>query len=299
MSARNWCFTLNNWTEVELQHLSDFAANDTNCVYLIAGREDAGGGTPHLQGFVCFASRRSLSQVRADLSSRAHFEIARGTPEEASAYCKKERDFVEFGALPPSSGNRTDWDTFRSYVVDLGRVPNDLEVAFRFPSLYARYPHACRTIAQASLPRPRLCPEGSTLRDWQSALATALENECHDDRSILFYVDHEGNQGKSFFCRYMIDNFWARTQVLGVGKVTDIAFMLDTEKDIVLIDCERSASEFLQYRILEQMKNQWVTSTKYTATVKVFRRIPHVVVFMNEEPDKNALSADRYIIHYL
>ena len=140
------------------------------------------------------------------------------------------------------------------------------------------------------------CAEGSTLRDWQNQLHAVLTDNCTDDRSILFYVDPEGNTGKSWFCRYMLDNYPERVQMLGVGRVTDIAYMVDPEMDIFLIDCERSASEFLQYRVLEQMKNRLVTSTKYTAQMKVIRKTPHVVVFMNEEPDMNALSADRYIV---
>lgn len=298
-SSKNWCFTLNNWTEPELQHISDYASSNVTVVYLVAGREIGDSGTPHLQGFVCFSGRKALAQVRSEISARAHFEPSRGTPEEASTYCKKDSNFVEFGTLPPPQGHRADWDVFRQWVLDIGRVPNDLETAGRFPGLYARYPNACRTIAEAALPRPRLIPDGADLRDWQSALHDALIEECDNDRGILFYVDPEGNSGKSWFCRYMLDRYWTRTQLLGVGKVTDIAYMVDPEKDIILIDCERSASEYLQYRVLEQLKNRLVTSTKYTASMKVMRKLPHVVVMMNEEPDKNALTCDRYLIHYL
>lgn len=223
----------------------------------------------------------------------------RGTPEQASSYCKKDGDYVEFGTLPQSQGHRADWDSFRDWVLELGRVPNDLEVAGRFPSLYARYSNACRTIAQATLPRPRLVPEGAVLRDWQANLHDALADDCDDDRRILFYVDEEGNSGKSWFCRYMLDMYPDRVQLLGVGRVTDLAYMVDPEKDIFLIDCERSASEFLQYRVLEQVKNRLVTSTKYTAAMKVIRKIPHVVVMMNESPNMNALSTDRYIVEYI
>lgn len=301
MSARtrSWCFTLNNWTQPEYDHIVQYAESSPDVEYFVAGREVGDSGTPHLQGFVVFRSRLRLAAVKSLLSARMHLESTRGTPEEAAAYCKKDGDFVEFGALPVEQGHRADWDSFRAYVVELGRVPNDLEIAGRFPALFARYSGACRTIAQAALPRPRLTAEGSTLRDWQSTLRDALAEECDDDRSIIFYVDPIGNSGKSWFCRYMWDHFYERTQLLGVGRVTDLAYMIDPEKDIYLIDCERSASVFLQYRVLEQLKNRCVTSTKYTATLKVIRKTPHVIVFMNEDPDLNLLSADRYIIERL
>lgn len=117
-----------------------------------------------------------------------------------------------------------------------------------------------------------------------------------DDRTILFYVDPEGNKGKSWICRYLLQTKPERVQLLGVGRVTDIAYMVDAECDIFLIDCERSASQFLQYRVLEQIKNRLVTSTKYLANIKVLRKKAHVVVFMNEQPDMNALSQDRYFV---
>jgi len=300
MSSKNWCFTLNNYSEQEYRHIVEYAESDPGCHYLVAGREVGESDTPHLQGFVCFTGRKSLTQAKAILGARLHLEVARGTPSQAADYCKKDGDYAEFGTLPVSQGHRSDWDAFREYVVDLGRVPNDLEIAGRFPSLFARYHSSCRTIAQACLPRIRLVPEGSALRNWQSELFDVLEGDCpQGDRFIHFYIDSTGNTGKSWFCSYMLDKLPERTQVLGVGKVSDIAYMLDSEKDIVLIDCERSASEFLQYRILEQMKNQRVTSTKYSATVKLFRKCPHVIVFMNEEPNMEALSTDRYVLKYL
>lgn len=300
MSAKNWCFTLNNWTQPELDHIQQYAASGGDVLYAVIGREVGDSGTPHLQGYICFSGRKSLAQVRSLLSARIHLEVARGSHKEASDYCKKDDDYDEYGSLPSiTQGSRSDWNEFRSYVTELGRVPNDLEIAGRFPGLFARYSNACRTIAQAALPRIRLVQPGAQLQDWQRVLHDCLEQDCTDDRSILFYVDETGNSGKSWFCRYMLDLYESRVQILGVGRVTDIAYLVDPEKDIFLIDCERSASEFLQYRVLEQVKNRLVTSTKYTAMMKVLRKVPHVVVFMNEAPNMNALSADRYIIEHL
>lgn len=299
-TAKRWCFTLNNYSAAELDHIHHaYDDNSLDIAYLVAGREVGTSGTPHIQGFVVFRSRKSLGQLKSALSARLHGEICRGTTSQASDYCKKDGDYAEFGTLESDQGARTDWTDFTNWVSSLGRVPSDLETARQFPSLFARYHGACQVIAQAALPRPRLVPDGSTLRPWQQNLRDVLVEDCEDDRSILFYVDPEGNKGKSFFCRYMMQEYENRVQMLGVGRVTDIAYLINPEKDIFLIDCERSSSEFLQYRVLEQLKNRLVTSTKYTATVKVVRKIPHVVVFMNEEPDMGKLSEDRYIIEML
>lgn len=297
MRAIRYCFTLNNYSPQEEQHIADTATNNADIRYLVFGRETGASGTPHLQGFVVFTTRKTVIGVKSILGARLHLEVTRAVSSQAADYCKKDGDFSEFGTIPADNrGRRTDWDDYREWVIGMGRVPSTLEIAREFPSLYARYSGACITIAQASLPVPRLVSTEPTLHGWQQALFDALEQDCEDDRSILFYVDEEGNNGKSFFCRYMLDKMPERVQVLGIGRVTDLAFQIDPEKDIFLIDIERSASDFLQYRVLEQLKNRMVNSTKYHAVMKILRKIPHVVVFMNERPDMTKLSADRYIV---
>jgi Putative viral replication protein len=63
MSAKQWSFTLNNYTEVELLALSDIE-NITACEYILFGKEIAPETqTPHLQGFIHFSKRMTRVQV--------------------------------------------------------------------------------------------------------------------------------------------------------------------------------------------------------------------------------------------
>ncbi|KAA8499394.1 Replication-associated protein [Porphyridium purpureum] len=97
--GKRWVFTRNNYTEEEEQVFKDvFASEDVE--YGIFGRESGEGGTKHLQGFVIFATRKRLSQVRAAVGARGHYEIARRTPRKASEYCRKEGDVFEHGECP-------------------------------------------------------------------------------------------------------------------------------------------------------------------------------------------------------
>ena len=65
---------------------------------------------------------------------------------------------------------------------------------------------------------------------------------------------------------------------------------------MVLFDCPRSKQgEYIQYDFLEEVKNGYVFSGKYEPRIKRFK-VPHVVVAMNEYPDMEKLSADRYNI---
>lgn len=297
MSALRWCFTLNNYSAQEEDHIANahgVAAN--GIVYIVAGREVGASGTPHLQGFVIFGARKSLIQVKSILGARLHLEVTHSTNERNVTYCKKDGDWFEHGQLVVGQGRRSDWDSYKAWVCELGRVPNDREIAQSFPGLYARYSTACKVIADSALPKPRLVPEGSSLRPWQDDLRSILEQDCDDDRTVCFFVDKEGNKGKSWFCRYMLTEYSERVQVLGVGKIADLAFMVDPEKDIFLFDCARSSTEFLQYQMLEKLKDRYVISTKYASTAKIIRKLPHVCVFMNEDPDMSKLSDDRYSV---
>jgi len=112
--ARHWCFTINNWTFDEEIHITD--PNLEHRQYLVFGREVGEEGTPHLQGFVSFSERKTLSWLKSNFSERAHFKPADGTPQQASDYCKKgnppftvknpdpDADFWEDGEVPESRG---------------------------------------------------------------------------------------------------------------------------------------------------------------------------------------------------
>lgn len=93
--GKSWCFTLNNPQPSSLKDL-----DPSTYEYLVYGREKAPGtGTEHLQGFVVFKDRKRRAQV-SKLIPNAWLEPAKGTPKEASDYCKKDGDFVEEGVLP-------------------------------------------------------------------------------------------------------------------------------------------------------------------------------------------------------
>lgn len=76
----------------------------------------------------------------------------------------------------------------------------------------------------------------------------------------------------------------------------EMAYLLDRETSILLIDVPRSASEILPWSFIESCKDGYVTSTKYEPVVKVLEPC-HVLVFTNVEPDLSKLSADRWDIN--
>lgn len=85
--AKNWVFTLNNYTESDIEHLIDaFGAKLTRYVF----QEELGEeGTPHLQGAVSFKKKMRMNECKL-FNKKIHWEIMRGKPSEAYAYCCKE-----------------------------------------------------------------------------------------------------------------------------------------------------------------------------------------------------------------
>lgn len=97
--SRAWAFTLNNYTDQEYVSILENSRSE----YLVVGKEVGENGTPHLQGYVRFSNAIRLSSLKKILSGRAHFEIAKGSPEQNFKYCTKEGNFEERGDRPSFS----------------------------------------------------------------------------------------------------------------------------------------------------------------------------------------------------
>lgn len=297
--AKRWCFTLNNYDNADVTRLRQLAAGG-DVRYLVFGREVGDSGTPHLQGFCSFHSRKRLRQVRALISVRAHFEVARGSDGSNRDYCIKDGDFEEFGESGGGQGSRNDIDEFRGWILaffaEHEREPSERDVANAFPSLYLRYSKHLLSLSRLLLPPVKF--NEAPLRDWQSDLFDALEEEA-DDRKITFVIDEEGGKGKSYFVRYCISKMEDQCQALSIGKRDDLAHAIDISKRIFFFNVPRGAIEQLQYTILEQLKDRMIFSPKYNSTMKLIRHRTHVVVFTNEEPDMSKMTQDRYNCIYI
>ncbi|UJO02092.1 Rep [Molossus molossus associated circovirus 3] len=103
--SRNWIFTDNNPEHDE--------PDWPDCVkYAIWQKERGENGTEHLQGYVEFKSSKKLTAVKAILP-RAHWEIRRGTQQQAMDYASKEDTRIggpwTFGILTVNAqGTRND-----------------------------------------------------------------------------------------------------------------------------------------------------------------------------------------------
>lgn len=134
--GKKWCFTVNNWNDHDT---TTFDAVD--CKYMIYGKEVGDSGTPHLQGFTTFKTNKTLTALKK-IHPTAHWERAKGTPQQAADYCKKEGDYVERGEISVQ-GKRTDLE----HVAELVKNGKSLQtIAEEHPTTYMKFGRGIRDL---------------------------------------------------------------------------------------------------------------------------------------------------------
>ena len=129
--ARAWCFTLNNFSDEEYDSIHGCVST-----YIVVGKEVGETGTPHLQGYVYFEHKKSLSQVKK-LSPRCHWEIAKGDSDANFEYCSKEGNYVVHGVKPVSQKRKGEMEVDRydtawknAKLGNLDLIPSDIMVRY-------------------------------------------------------------------------------------------------------------------------------------------------------------------------
>lgn len=142
--------------------------------------------------------------------------------------------------------------------------------------------------------------ENVVWKEWQQQVIDIIDGK-PDKRKIFWYFEKEGNVGKSYLCKYLV---LTRNVIICDGKKDNIfnqvSKMLEQgiQPSIVLLDIPRTYNEHVNYSAIESLKNGCMYSGKYEGTQCVFK-IPHVVIFSNEEPDYSAMSADRWDVRLI
>lgn len=131
-----WLFTVNNPQNWRPEWNADVMA--FMCFQMEVAPQT---GTPHVQGYVRFKTRRSLETAKAFLHPTAHLEIAYGTERQNWEYCSKEggSETTMYGQYDPDQGKqgrRTDLTQIAEACRQ--RVPIR-DIAAEWPGDYIRY----------------------------------------------------------------------------------------------------------------------------------------------------------------
>lgn len=228
----------------------------THAARFVAQVEIGEAGGEHLQFFVTFPEGKTLSAV-SKLFPGAHLERS-FKPAAAKAYCCKSRTAVE-GSL-----------RVKGY---------DIEGAQK----------AARWTCKDPL-------EGRELYPWQQRVIDIVNGPV-DERKIYWFWEPVGCTGKSTLVKHLcLTNPGC---LPAAGKAADMKHLIHgwlaghNELKTLLVDLSRSREQFISYEGIEDVKNGLIVNTKYETAVDMFDP-PHVICFANWEPDRSALSADRW-----
>lgn len=149
--TKYWCFTENNPERVKLEMPKDGT-------YLVWQLEKGANGTPHLQGYVEFASKKRSSWVHKHFLPRGAFFVRKKQlAAEARAYCMKEQTRVEgpweLGEISnpepgKAKGKRTDLEAFKE---DAKRLSQS-QMIDKYPMEMSRYWRLYNLVVQSHEP---------------------------------------------------------------------------------------------------------------------------------------------------
>lgn len=178
-------------------------------VRYLVGQYERGDGTGrlHFQGYCVLDSPCRLVGAKRLLNApTGHFEVRRGSHEQAREYCLKEstrepgRDPIELGTPPPGAGARTDLESIKGTLQAGGSL---LEVADANFGAFLRY-HRALERYQGLLGRPRNSPP--EVYYYWGAAGSGKTREVYsgfDDPSELYAAPLSPNGGAVWFDGYV------------------------------------------------------------------------------------------------
>lgn len=227
---RNWCFTVNNY---DSEYVKKNIKTLPHLKYAVVGRETGKEGTPHLQGYVEFSSAIYFNKLRSLLPG-AHIEGRLGTRAQASEYCKKDGDFIEFGKFTPS-GKRTDLDQVRD-ALDSGS--NTFDIAQDYFGPWCKY-----------------------RKSFEEYANMVGANEMRDPLEVLVYFGSAGT-GKTYKAVTENKDYF----ILSPGNSSNVWFDGYYGQDVLIID--DYDGDWIKYRPLLRILDRY----PYALEVKGSRR---------------------------
>ncbi len=136
-------------------------------------------------------------------------------------------------------------------------------------------------------------------RDWQQKVIDVVKTK-PDMRTVHWFWEPTGKVGKSFLSRYLFLKYEA---IICSGKAVDVFHQVvkwqenhgEEDPILVIVDIPRSHIDYVSYLAIEKLKDGCLYSGKYEGGAITLDPV-HVICFANEEPNKSALSHDRWHI---
>lgn len=303
MPVLAYCATLNNYSPEDVAVLR---TPNSRLAYIIVGHEVGEQGTPHLQIYFQLEKQTKLTTIKnwGGPWARMHLEAARGKPEQAADYCKKENNFFELGTMKTSQqGKRNDLEELQKAIRE-GKSYDEVceehfDTAAKFHKFIRERIQARDTQKELDSLKEEFA--SASLRPWQERLLDVV-HENPSPRKIHWIWEEIGNVGKSWMAKYLMA--MENAVLLTPGKKADMAYIFSKNPSkVVIFDLSRTTAptdgkeHYLDgvYSLAEDIKNGMVTSYKYDSA-NVLTTGSHVIFFANFAPDMTKWSQDRYLI---
>jgi len=316
--SKRWAFTINNYTPTDEERIQTFSKKAK--VYIIYGYEICPKtGTPHLQGY-CHG--------KSDISHKIALEIfkvifyCRKNGLANTRYCMKQKskdpskdpNYIELNInLKPQccieagkKGGEMEQNEWMG-IKEMCKTKTYWEIVERQPEMAIKYSKVlqewCEYFKNEDIKKGYfedfLIDEDHPWdRGFQLFLIEYIEAQLNvpDKRSIAWVYDHVGKIGKTQFITHLMLKYPNIVQRLEPADHTNFTYLVEQDKKIFLIDCQRDGFNNLPYTAIESLKNGIVQSTKYRPTLKYIRR-PIVIVFANQIPLSDKMSQDKFVIY--
>lgn len=249
----------------------------------------------HIHIDVEFKSQIVFDTVKRAIP-RANIQPRKGTVAQAKAYILKPgaMKLCEEGEAPRGQANYLgiikDCQSHRPLADIIHDNPEEAVKHFtNLQKIHALYLH-----------EEKVEYEDHVLFPWQKRLDEIINQKPHP-RKIICIIDRTGNAGKSWFVRRAVALYGAN--MFNNSRTTDIVHGWNPvprpgKQPMCFFDFQRSMQSCINWGAVENVKNGLAFDPKYESGLKA-GPIPHVICMLNQPPDTEKMSKDRWWMWYL
>lgn len=281
MSFQATCFvfTINNYTQEDIDSCRSAIENNWGCNYICFGFEIGPEcGTPHIQGYLQTDHRMRCSTVNRNLGNRARLARARGSLEQNEVYTSKETEWESYG-IPRTAKRERSKESFTDLICALEAGGSARELALRFPELHVKHYSnisklrevfgSDRSFSAFYGPFPWATPAGfEAFCDWRRCLWLCGPSGIGKTQFACSLIE------RPLFVRHVdqLKNFNA----LDYGGIIfdDMSFThWPRESQITLLDCDMPTAIHIRYKVVELPA---LTKRVFTSNVVIFADDPAI-----------------------
>ena len=315
--------TVNNHTEGLLERFKNLVARvitqKTRVTFVALQEEIGASGTDHIQGYVqlnCkFDAKKFTDWLEEQFGVRPHVEPCKGSSEQNVDYCSKADTrkpgtepftngvYDGIAGITTAQGQRTDLQAVQNAIDEGASLEDLIQDHFTTWAKYDRFLRQYHTDRAQRDTKQALISEtsGTILRPWQTSLLDSLAG-APVPRKVRWWWDERGNVGKSFMGNHLrLHHSAVVCQMMKKADLCHLLTKMQVHTTCVVFDLTRSheaGAVAVVYEMLEMLGNGYICSGKYDSQAIDLPKLD-LIVFANFQPDRTAMSEDRWMVNHI